>query len=184
MAFNIDAMTDRYTDFMRNYLFYCKIVQAPAGILGGALQNNHPYLVTSANLPTTTIGHAEAAFQGNTYRVGTTTEFEDYTVTFRADVNHDLRREFLRWANIIHNPITNVHGTPTSYHGKMALDHIGPDGQVKMKYNFIKIWPKVVGEIALEHTSKDFSTFPVTFSYQYHYADSVNGVTADPTGTV
>lgn len=177
MAFNIDAMTGKYSDFMRNYLFYCKIVDAPVGI-----GNNHPYLVTAANMPTQNIGQAEASFQGNTYKVGTTTEFEDYTITFRADTSHDLRTKFLEWAHLVHNPVTNVHGVPTSYHGTIALDHIGTDGQPKMKYKFIKAWVKTVGEIALDYNNKEFSTFPVTFTYQYHVIDGIGGQTADGTG--
>jgi hypothetical protein len=177
MAFNIDAMTGKYSDFMRNYLFYCKITAAPV-----ALNANHPYLVTAANLPTQTIGQAEAAFQGNTYKVGTTTEFEDYTITFRADNAHALRKTFLDWAHLVHNPVTNVHGAPTAYHGEIALDHIGTDGQPKQKYKFIKVWVKTVGEIALDYTNKEFSTFPVTFAYQYHVIDGVGEQTADGTG--
>lgn len=179
MAINIDAMTGKYTDFMRNYLFYCRIVSAPV-----AIPNDHAYLVTSANMPTTNIGQAEAAFQGNTYKVGTTTEFEDYTITFRADVGHNLRREFLNWANLVHNPVTNIHGTPASYHGTIALDHLDSNGLVQMSYNFIKVWVKTVGEVTLDYTNKEFTTFPVTFAYQYHIVDSVNGTAADPTGTV
>jgi hypothetical protein len=179
MAFNIDAMTGKYSDWMRNYLFYCKVVGVPAGV---DLDSNHPYLVTSANMPTQNIGQAEAVYQGNTYKVGTTTEFEDYTITFRADTEHKLRKEFLKWANLVHNPVTNVHGTPVTYHGEIALDHIGTDGQPKMKYKFVKVWVKTVGEVTLDYTNKEFTTFPVTFAYQYHTVDDVAGQTGGGTG--
>jgi len=177
MAFNIDAMTTPYADFMRNYLFYAKIIASPV-----AFDGNHPYLVTAANMPSTTIGQAEATYQGNVYKAGTVTEFEDYTVTFRADDAHKLRNDFLTWANLIHNPVTNRHGAPASYHGTIALDHLGSDGSSKMKYEFRKAWPKVVGEISLDYTSKEFSTFPVTFSFQYFIVNGQGGQSSKGTG--
>ena len=180
MSINIDSMTDKYTDFMRNYLFYCKVIAGPIPALVGS---DHPYLVTSANLPTTTIGQAEATFQGNVYRVGTTTEFEDYTITFRADNAQSLRSQFLTWANKVHDPVTNAHGAPADYHGQISIDHLGTDGLPKMTYHFHKCWVKTVGEITLDYTSKEFTTFAVTFAYQYHTVNSiVGGQTAKPTG--
>lgn len=181
MGFNLDDLMGQYKDYMRAYLFYCKILAAPIGSL---VSMNHHYLVNSATLPPQNIEEIPVNWQGNIYKLASTNVFDDYAVTFRSDAAHELRRNFLRWSAAIHNPVTNVHGNPGpgGYFGTVALDHLNKDGEPQMTYNLIGAWPKTVTEVSLAYDSKEIATFDVTFAYQYHTVDDVFGGENTPTG--
>jgi len=168
MGFNLDDMIGKYSDYARGYLFYAQITNPKGGVPG-----DHPYLVSSTQLPTQTLGTTEVQWQGSVYKFGTTHEFETIDITFRSDTDQELRRSFLRWQQIAHDPVTNMHGNPIDYFGTVGLSQLDGKGEPIMKYDLINCFPSVVGEISLDYSSKEVSTFSVTFVYQYHTVDDV-----------
>jgi hypothetical protein len=181
MGFNLDDLMGQYKDYARSYLFYCKVLAAPVGAL---VSMEHHYLVNSTQLPQQNIDQADVNWQGNIYKLATTNTFDDFTVTFRSDAAHDLRRNFLSWMSQIHNPVDNVHGDPGQggYFGTVSLDQLDKEGSPIMTYTLIGAWPKIVGELSLAYDSKEVATFDVTFAYQYHTVDDVFGGENTPTG--
>ncbi len=167
MGFNLDSMMGAYKDFARGYLFYARI-SGPIGF-----GKDHPYLVQSTTLPAQTIEPIPTSWQGNEYKIGGVNTFADFTINFKSDVKQELRRKFLEWMKIIHDPVSNEHGSPSDYFGQVDLTQINTDGKRVMSYSLIHAWPNSIGEITLGYDSKEISTFDVNFTYQYHYVDSV-----------
>lgn len=167
---NINSYVAIASDYARNYLFYAA-VSIP--ILPYFSTAHHSFLVSSASLPASNIEEMTTDWQGMTYKLGATQTFEDYTLTFKCDDAQILRSQFVTWTNLIHNPATNLHGIPRTYMGKVGLTQINPQNIPIMSYDLLYAWPKTVGEITLEHSSKEISTFDVTFSYLYHISDPI-----------
>lgn len=161
--FNLDGFIGANKDLARGYTFYINVQNYN---VQGETQK---YLVRSSSLPTSTVTPAETNWQGNVYKLGTTQEFADFTVTYSVDINDDIRKNYEDWLKNIHNPETNLHGPPAEYMADIQLEHVSHrDGSVIMTYNLVLAWPTVVGEMALDYSSKDLATFEVTFAYQYH----------------
>ena len=169
MGFNLDSMIGAYKDFARGYLFYARI-NGPVEI-----GKDHPYLVQSTTLPTQTIEPITTNWQGNEYKIGGVNTFGDFSITFKSDVTQNIRTNFLKWMEMIHNPVTNIHGKPDEYFGTIDLTQINTEGNEIMSYSLINAWPSSVGEITLGYESKEISTFDVTFAYQYHVVDKIYG---------
>lgn len=170
MGFNIDSMVSRYSDFARGYLFYAQITNSP---IGGVLSSDHPYLVNASSLPAQSIEEISTDFQGMAYKIGATNTFEDFNITFKCDTAQDVRKAFLEWMSLVHNPVTNVHGVPSEYMGQVGLTQLNVNGDAIIRYDLVKAWPSNVGEITLDYSDKSISTFDVTFKYLYHVIDTV-----------
>lgn len=184
--FNLDGLMASYNDYARNYLFYAKITP-PSGI---NFPQKHHFLVSSSQLPPEVIGESTINWQGNVYRIANTHEYSDHTITFRSDENNELRAEFLKWMKKIHDPTTNIHGSPSEqgdgYFGTVTLDQLDNEGNQTITYQLIAAFPSNVGEVSLDYGNKDVTTFQVTFKYQYHTVSSQGGSeligSATPTG--
>lgn len=177
MGFNLDSMIGAYKDFARGYLFYARVTSPGSA----ALDQNHPYLVQSTTLPAQSIEPITTNWQGNEYKIGGTNTFSDFTITFKSDTDQDLRTKFLQWVKAVHDPVSNKHGKPNEYFGQVDLTQIDVNGEKVMSYSLINAWPSGVGEISLDYSNKEISTFDVTFTYQYHVVDAVfDGVPAVP----
>ena len=170
MGFNLDSMIGAFKDFARGYLFYARITNPVT-----ALDQNHPYLVNSTTLPTQTIEAITSNWQGNEYKIGGVSTFAELTISFKCDTAQELRSDFLKWMKKIHDPVSNVHGTPSEYFGQVDLSQLNSEGRAIMSYSLINAWPSAVGEITLDYGTKEISTFDVTFTYQYHTVDNIFG---------
>ena len=166
--FNLDGFKSKYRNFARSYLFECKI--------NGFATVNHEYLVKSTKLPEQTFEEIVADLQGNDFKIAGNTKIADFTIDFIVDQKAVLRKDFLKWSKDIHNTETNAHGEPSSsgYFKDITLKHIEKiikktsKGVPSITYELIGAWPKTIGEVNLDYSSKEFATFSVTFAYQYH----------------
>ncbi len=166
-GFNIDDFKSNYQDLSRQYLFMI-MVNFP-GVAGAQFNaDNTKYLISSSSMPTSTITEAEVNWQGMIYPLGTTQEFEDWTVTFRLDSAAQLRRDFLNWHRAIHNPVTNVHGSPPDYMADQEIWLLDTQGNIVMQMRLVSAWPTSIGELTLDYSAKEISTFDVTWKYVYH----------------
>ncbi len=175
-GFALQDFMSKGRDFSRGYLFYVSITPEGGGPYG---PEEIKYLVKSTNLPSSTITVAETNWQGNTYKLGTTQEFSDWTVSFLCDPNDDIRKTFFNWSTKTHNVETNIHGAPgigtDGYLREIKVTHIhhNMDSVPIMGYKLIGAWPSVVGELSLDYSAKDMATFDVTFQYQYHVSEDL-----------
>ena len=160
--FNLDKFREQLKWGARQYLFYCKIDHSAVSM------KNNIYLVRSTSLPNTEIEQIEVPWQGNQLKLASTETVPDFTVTFNTDEAARVRREFLDWQRSIHNIESNVHGAPDDYMGTIELQLLGQTGGSIMTYTLHYAWPKTVGEVDLDYSSKDIAQFDVTLAYQYH----------------
>jgi len=150
-------------DFARGYVFYVTF-QNPINT-----GQNGVYLVKSSSLPANQLGIAESNWQGNTYRIGTTNEYSDFTVEFNMDPSDGIRKDFLEWNRQVHDIETNAHGIPSEYMKTIKLEHLSHyDGSVILTYELHMAYPSNVGEVTLDYSAKEIATFSVTFTYQWH----------------
>jgi len=175
--FGINGFMRRYEDYSRAYLFKCWIHH----LKGKYFVIDQEYLVKSTKLPETTIGEVEMDWQGSKYKLASTQEYQDFTISFKMDIRDNIRHKFVKWARDIHNTETGRHGNPNDYLSDITLDHLSSQrGNTIMKYIFVGAWPKAIGEVTLDYSSKEVASFDVTLSYQYHY--SMPGVGGDFSG--
>jgi len=161
VAFNLQGLWGQHRDFARAYLFDCKI----EGFDG----NKHDHLVSSTRLPERSISQVTTDWQGNNYKLGGTSEYSDFTITFNVDKDAIIRMDFMNWMDDVHNPEDNTHGSPPDYFKDITLKHLNGQESPIITYKLIDAWPTQVGEVSLDYSTKDVAKFDVTFAYQYHY---------------
>jgi len=170
VEFNLTAFKSAYRDYARSYLFYAKIDN------NEYFQDINSYLVKSTTLPATTIDEIEANWQGHKYKLGSTPTYDDFTLTFNIDKMAEIRNKMLKWSVYINNPVNNSHGNPSmsSYFSDITLRQVNADNVTIQTFRLVDAWPKTVGEVSLDYTSKETASFDVTFAYQFHTIDGIN----------
>jgi len=163
-GFNIDDFKANWQDLARVYTFMI-MLDIPGGSLG---TDRIKYLVQSSTMPPSTITPIEVHWQGNVFPLGSTQEFSDWIVTFRVDKGAEIRKEFIAWQKSVHDPETNIHGSPGDYMQDQEIWSLNPQGEVIEKLKLVNAWPTTVGELTLDYSSKEVQTFDVTWRYLYH----------------
>jgi len=159
-GFNLNDFISANRDFARGYTFMINVPK---------VGSRGTFLVKSSRLPTSTIPVAEVNWQGNKYKLGTTQEFAEFTVTYNVDPENEIRRDYLIWEKQIHNAEDNIHGDPANYMQDIILTHLSHrDGSVIMEYKLVYAWPSSIGELSLDYGTKEVASFDVTFNYQWH----------------
>jgi hypothetical protein len=165
-GFDLNSFIGENRDFARGYTFYATV----------AGHEEHTKLVKSTRLPTSTIPVAEVNWQGNKYKLGTTQEYSEFTITYNVDPEDEVRKFYLQWVEGIHNVRNNLHGDagPGGYMRNLILRHISHrSGATIMRYVLWYAWPSSIGELSLDYGTKEIASFDVTFNYQYHNVDGV-----------
>jgi len=170
-AFDLDSFRANFKAGAKSYLFYVKPV-FPLTI--GANTEQATYLVNTSSLPAGTIEEQETAWQGYTYKVAGKSTFATWTVQYKVDALADIRRWFVGWQTLIHDPTTNIYSAPADYMVDQQVELLGNEGESITKYKLIGAWPSEIGEITLDYTATDLAIFDVTYTYQYHVVDGVS----------
>lgn len=160
-GFNIDSFKSNYTDLGRAYTFLVLLNNS----FGSLSTEKVKYLVNASSLPASTIDVAEVNWQGNIFPLATTHLFEDWTITFKHDDTAQLRKDLIKWHEAIHDPKTNIHGSPVDYMLDQEVWHLNSQGDPIMKYKLVSAWPSTVGEMTLDYSSKEVATFDLTFKF-------------------
>lgn len=170
MGMRIMDLKSATGDYARAYLFKIYFTDAPVDITGGETLTS--YLVRTSSLPTSTIEAIEVPYQGQMQKIASTQSFEEWEVTFNLDYAAELRKSFVEWMNLIHDPVTNVHTIPRQYYGTIKAELLyGISGQAKepsMTYTINDAWPSSIGALDLSHEDKAIAQFSVTFTYNWH----------------
>jgi len=167
--FDIDSYRANFQGGARQNLFYIK-PNFPAGV-EGANTETATFLVRTANLPETMTEEVITNWQGFDFKMASKYTFPDWTVTFNVDVEANIQKMFINWANLIHDPTSNIYNTPANYMADQQLELLGFDGSPILKYKLVAAWPKSIGNVTLDYSSTDVAQFDVTFSYLYHVVD-------------
>jgi len=127
------------------------------------------YQVKSTNLPSSSFESTSTFFCGQEYKVSGTQKFEDWTVTYNVDNKGLLLKKFWDWHKIMHDPESNIYGSPTTYMSEQEVHLLGMEsGETICVYKLYGAWPREIGQVTLDYASNDFATVDITFTYQYH----------------
>ena len=161
----IRDLKGKFSDGARAYLFICDF-NFPTAL--GATPETAKFLVRATTLPPKTIDPIIVPFAGMEYKIGSTSTFQDWNVTFMVDAAVKIRQTFAEWSNLVHDPVTNQSLPPEQYKRTIKVHQL--DSQLEVVYSSILsgVWPSVVGEVALSQETKEVETFDITFAYDYH----------------
>lgn len=150
----------------------------------GSVIGNADYKLRSASMPGSSVETLTAYWFGLEYKIGGSRRFNDWTVSIMCDnqsLISNIRVQFEAWINsinLIHPFLVNKHGATkpksgnlinASYLSRQSLAMLDDEGNKTTIIVLEDSWPKEIGDITLDHTSTDFATFDVTFSYLYSY---------------
>lgn len=167
-GFNIDSFKANFQNAARQNLFYIYL-DIPDSVLG---TDKTVYLVRASGLPESTIDQIEIPWQGQSFKFGSSHTYSDWNVTFAVDIDAQIRKDFITWQELVHNPTSNEHGTPSDYMRTQRAVLLDGSGSPIMEYKLFNAWPSTVSEITLDYSAKEYAQFDVTFTYTYHTADN------------
>ena len=168
--FGLDAFRNRFRDGARGYLFYVTpMFPSVKGI--NSDNEDMAYLVRSTSMPSISIAELQAQWQGSTYKVGGPQQFSNWTLDFHVDINATIYDKYNKWVSYIHDPGTGTHGDPSLYMVDQPIQLLDGVSSGEIFISAVELYgafPTQISDIRLDHGSKDFATFSVTYSYQYH----------------
>lgn len=157
-------------EFSRKFMF--KVDQ-----IGPVSDISDTIYITTATLPGRTIANKQVKFMGLNYNLPGTVAYEGsdaWTVTFRCDEAHNIRRKMLAWQDEIFSIQQSgmLFGTPRNQSATFKL--LGKNRNFTYStYTLVGIYPTKVGEIEYDITDDgEVQTFQVTFAYQFWLDDA------------
>lgn len=167
-GFSIDEFVDNFdfTNISKQSQFIIDII-FPSEVGVEISQSQRKYLVTSSNIPGTSLEVTEINWQGITFPIAATRTFPEWTVTFRTDEAGFLRSAYQKWFDLIHDPLTNERTPPSNYMVTQKVINVKQNGEKGDEIELYYAFPTEIGEITLDHASNDPQTFDVTYRYLY-----------------
>jgi len=150
----------------RSTLFQVQLTQ-PAG-LGLNLQKA-PFLVRSAQIPSSNLGIIPVPFFGRVVKMAGDRTFDSWTVTIINDEDFAIRNALETWSNSINNMRGNVRlgsAANLSYKAQAQVTQYSKTGETLRTYNFEGLYPQNISAIDLNWQNTDsIEEFQVTFEY-------------------
>jgi len=130
-------------------------------------------LIASSETPVSTSTQISVGWMGSKVKVAGKTDFQDWKVIIRDDAINVAHNYFQKWR-------TEVYDAETG--GSESLEDVGYKREAILQlltnhhgiipipqrvYTLHGIWPKDIGTIALDYSTENIATFPVTFSLDY-----------------
>jgi hypothetical protein len=129
--------------------------------------NDFKYYVKSTNLPESSVEEINTYWFGQQYKLSSVRRTSDWNVTFLIDHNADVLKKFWQWHLLIHNPESNMYGSPVDYMTNQVIQLLGADGNPTCTYKLFNAWPKTIGDVQLDYSNNDIAQVDITFCYQY-----------------
>ncbi len=129
--------------------------------------NNTRFLVSSTNIPGSTLGTIEQPFRGRVLKLAGDRTFDSWECTFVNDTDFGIREALETWSNSInaYNSNTGTH-IPDDYMSEIYVYQLdGMNNRIK-EFKLMLAWPAVVGQIELaQDANNQIESFNVTFEY-------------------
>lgn len=147
----------------------------PAAVTNSEAEQRHPFLISAATLPESSLGVVEVPYFGRTVRYAGDRTFGTWTVNVMNTEDFLLKKTFEKWHAGINSIVPNlmIDGwTPADYKTSAQIDQYskaGPaEGNIIRSYHFDGLFPLSVDSIDVNWASKDqVETFRVTFAYDF-----------------
>lgn len=152
-------------------------VNFPAFAGGSDAIRKTPFLVSSTQLPGTTLGTIVQPFQGRQVKLAGDRVFDTWECTFVNDTTFDIRNALERWSHGINNyQENNGIMLPLEYMSSVQVYQLDHDDKRVKEYNMRYAWPSVVAPIDLAQDQNDVLEL---FSTSFEYSDlSISDVTS------
>jgi hypothetical protein len=158
---SISTFASEFSGGARAYLFY--IATMPY------CDSSFKYYARSTSLPGDDVDEIVVNWMGSELKFAGGKKFADWTVTIECDRNYDLRSNFVKWMDDIHETGKEaVFGEPSKYKKTIIFKTVTYTGGTNKTITLEYAWPKSVGPIALDHGSQEIARFDVTFNYAWH----------------
>ncbi|MDX1532717.1 MAG: hypothetical protein R3230_00765 [Nitrosopumilaceae archaeon] len=143
------------------------LVEFPAFAGGAEDIRKTPFLVTSTQLPGSTLGTIEQPFRGRALKLAGDRTFEEWPVSFLNDTDFALRDAFERWSNAINQVNSNVGVTnPDDYMSVVTVYQLDSNDNRIKEYVLKLAFPNIVSPIEVGQDQNDtIEQFEVTFQY-------------------
>jgi hypothetical protein len=141
----------------------------------GTIDTSIQFLCRATSIPGSILGAAEVAYMGRAIKVAGDRTFDDWTVTIYNNTDFRLRIFFEAWSNGMLKNFANVTDfqSDESYLADGYVEQLDRNEQVMNRYDFRKIFPLSVGDIALAYDSNNtVEEFSVTFAVNYWTASN------------
>lgn len=144
-----------------------------------------PFTAKATSIPASNITPIEQFYFGRPMKFAGNRTFDDWEVTIINDEDFIVRNALEEWTNAINSFEGNLRSlgssSPVQYKSNAQVTQFGKTGAPIRVYNFVGIFPTVVGSIDLGWDQTDaFEEFAVTFAYDYWEVSG--GVTGDAGG--
>lgn len=133
-----------------------------------------PYLVSSTQIPGSTLGTIEQPFRGRVLKLPGDRTFDTFETVFVNDTDFDLHDAFERWHNQMNAYTSNTTGSSEvgDLLSTVTLYQLGSRDQRIKEYNLLLAWPSIIAPIEL---SQDSNNQIQIFSVSWEYSDIENG---------
>jgi hypothetical protein len=153
--------------------------------LGGVLTQADNVYITTANLPGYAVTNQTVPFMGLVFNVPGSATFpgsENWAVTFRADMNLNIRQKLINWQSSIFNAFPNTTGQSTGNYAPKGIESTAiltvhdRDGNTVRGLRLIGVWPVSIEAVQYNQTGNGTPIeLPVTLAYQWWEPYDVNG---------
>ena len=145
--------------------------EGPSADVIGADGTNVTILVKAAQIPAFTVGVIEVPYKaGRRIKLPGDRTFADWTITVINDEDHNARRAFTAWINMISrgNYESATKSTAKDYYTDLTVSQLKGTNLVQRMYKLNDAFPTDVSAVDLSMDSTDtLSEFTVNFQYQY-----------------
>lgn len=132
-----------------------------------------PYLVSSTQIPGSTLGTIEQPFRGRVLKLPGDRTFDTFETVFVNDTDFDLHDAFERWHNEMNRYNSNTQASEISeLLSDVVVYQLGVQDTRLKEYILKLAWPSIVGPIEL---SQDANNQIQIFSVSWEYSDIENG---------
>lgn len=182
MAFNISEMRAKLKyGGARNTQFRVTLTNP----VDGSADALHPFMIQAASLPEWTLGTIQVPYFGRFIKLAGDRIFQPWQVEIINDEDFPIRDAIETWNNAINSLEGNIRNLPSSqsvhYQTTAIIEQMTKTGQVARAYEFVNLWPSVVGAIQMGWSDTDqIEVFPVTFEYDSFRV--IPGATGDAGG--
>ena len=182
MAFNINAFQAALKfGGAKSSLFQVTLTNP----INGAGDILIPFMVRSAAIPPSILATQEVPYFGRRVKQPGNRQFEPWNVTAYNDEDFVVRNALEEWSNSMNTMGGNLRNLSSSSHllysSTAQVTQFSKTGIPLRTYNFVGIFPSIVGQIDLDWEAEGVQQFPVTFEYQYW--EVTGGITGNGGGS-
>jgi hypothetical protein len=105
--------------------------------------------------------------------------YDNLTMSFYVDTDMKVKSLFDSWINQIQNPVTRNFNYYNNYTCEMTIEVQDILDRTRYQLTLYECYPKTLGAVSLDYSSKEIMKLPVTMQYKYWTATAVTQLDDD-----